>query len=78
MYSYTGPPILSEPRPWAYHVVGKLFGAHLLISVVASVAVVVLTRGHYRWLAWAAILAVDVFAAFLWLDAAMMTTNCWL
>jgi hypothetical protein len=43
----------------------RLFLAHLGIMVIASVAVVVLTAGSYRWLAWAAILAVGVLGCLL-------------
>jgi len=32
------------------------------VSIIAAVVVVVLTRGSYRWLAWAAILVMGVYA----------------
>ena len=46
--------------------VDGLFFVHLGVLVIASVAVVVLTQGGYRWLAWAAILANGVFAVLLY------------
>jgi hypothetical protein len=78
VYEHTGPPAFSGPRPWAARVVDGLGFAHLGVSVVASVAVVVLTRGGYRWLAWAAILTMGVFAALLLLGATMATTGIYL
>ena len=51
--------------PWITRVVGWLCFAHLGVSVVASIAVVVLTRGDSRWFAWAAILAHGVFTMFM-------------
>jgi hypothetical protein len=78
VYEHTGPPAFSGARPWAARVVDGLAFAHLGVSVVASVAVVVLTRSGYRWLAWAAILAIGVFAALIGLGAAMATTGIYL
>ena len=54
--TYINSAFFPGPLPWIHRVVDGLCFAHLGISVVASVAVVVLTRGGYRWLAWAAIL----------------------
>ncbi len=45
---------------WVARVLERLILAHLGTMVIASVAVVVLTAGSYRWWAWAAILAVGV------------------
>jgi hypothetical protein len=53
------------PLPWIHRVVDGLCFVHFVVSVVASVAVVVLTRGGHRWLAWAAILAHGVFTMFM-------------
>jgi hypothetical protein len=50
---------------WVARVLQRLFQAHLGIMVIGSVAVVVLTAGSYRWLAWAAILAVGVLGCLL-------------
>ena len=50
---------------WVRRVLERLFQAHLGIMVIASVAVVVLTAGSYRWWAWTAILAVGVQGRFL-------------
>lgn len=52
--------------------------ANLGVSVVASVAAVVMTRDGYRWLAWVAILAIGVFAALTGPGAAMATTGIYL
>ncbi len=46
-------------------VLERLILAHLGIMVIASVAVVVLTAGSYRWWAWAAILVVAVLGFLL-------------
>jgi hypothetical protein len=50
------PPIRDD---WVDRVLARLGVAHLGVSAIASLAVVVLTRGVYRLLAWAAILAID-------------------
>lgn len=78
LYEHTGPPATAGPRPWAARVVDGLMFAHLGVSVVASVVVVILTRGVHRWLAWAAILAILVFAGFIGLGAVMATTGVYL
>jgi hypothetical protein len=59
-------------------VVDGLGYAQLGVEVVASVAVVMLTRGGCRWLAWAAILAIGVFDVIIGLGAAMATTGVYL
>ncbi|MGP0067927.1 MAG: hypothetical protein ACLQGP_30580 [Isosphaeraceae bacterium] len=51
----------------------RLFLAHLAIMVIASVAVVVLTAGSYRWWAWTAILAVGVLGRLLF-DSYLVAT----
>jgi hypothetical protein len=58
---------------WVARVLERLFQAHLGIMVIASVAVVVLTAGSYRWWAWAAILAVGVLGRFLF-DSYLVAT----
>jgi hypothetical protein len=78
VYEHTGPPALGGPRPWAAEVVDVLFVAHLGVSVVGSVAVVVMTRSGYRWLAWVAILAIAMFGALIRLGATMATTGVYL
>ena len=75
VYEYHGPPAYDR---WAAHVVRWLGLAHLGVMVIASVGVVVLTAGSYRWLAWAAILAVGVLGLLLYLGAAMATTRAYL
>jgi hypothetical protein len=69
LYEHPGPPAFSGPRPWAARLVEGLGFAHMGVSVVASVGVVLLTRGGYCWLAWAAIFAIGMFAALIWVDA---------
>jgi hypothetical protein len=78
VYQHTGPPAFTGPRPWAARVVDALGSAHLGLSVVASMSVVVLVREGFRWIAWAAIVAVGVFTAFAALGAAMSTTGVYL
>ena len=55
LYKHNGPPDYDR---FATRVVDGLGFAQLGVSVIASIAVVVLTRGSYRWLAWAAVLAI--------------------
>jgi hypothetical protein len=62
-----GPAPSRDFRPLEGLIVGQVAA-----SVVASVAVVVLTRGHWRWLAWAAILVIGALAAFTCVCAALM------
>ena len=50
---------------WVARMLERLILAHLGIMVIAAVAVVVLTAGSYRWLAWAAILAAGVLGFLL-------------
>jgi hypothetical protein len=73
-----GPPAFGGPLPWAARVVERLGDAQVVVSVVAAVAVVVLTRGMRRWLAWAGILLVGVFAWLLCLHAWMAITGIYL
>lgn len=73
---HAGPP--SEPMPWATRVVNGLFYGHLAVSAVAAIAVVVLTRGGWRWSAWAVILAIGAMAALQSLFAAMSTSGYYL
>jgi hypothetical protein len=75
LYEYQGPP---DYNRWAYRVVNGLGFAQLSISVIASVSVVVLARGAYRWLAWAAVLAIGALTVLLHLGAAMATTGAYL
>jgi hypothetical protein len=75
VYEYHGPPVYDR---WAARVVEWLGLTHLGIMVIASVVVVVLTAGSYRWLAWAAILAVGVLGFLLYFGAAMATTGAYL
>ncbi len=53
---------------WVVRLVEGLGYAQLVVSVVASISVVVLVRGQGRWVAWAAILAVGAWTwlASLW------------
>jgi hypothetical protein len=78
VFEHTGPPAFNGPRPWAARVVDRLCYAHLWVSAVASIAVVVLSRGGYRWLAWASILGIGVLATLVGLGAAMATTGVYL
>jgi hypothetical protein len=78
VYEHIGPPLFNSPRPWAARVVDSLGLAHFAISFIASLAVVVLTRGALRWAAWAAIVAIGLFAALFSLGAAMSTTGIYL
>ena len=48
------------------------------MSVIASIAVVVLTRQSFRWLAWAAIPAIGAFTVVLLLGALMATIGAYL
>ena len=77
-YEWTGPPATSAPRPWAARVVDSLWYAHLGVSVVASMAVVLIVRQGLRWIAWAAIVVIGVFAAIVTLGAEMATTGIYL
>ena len=75
-YQHTGPyPDTNAPRPWAALVVGVLYDVHLGLSVVASMAVVVLVREGSRWLAWGAIVVLGFFAAFVALCGVMSITG---
>ena len=74
VYEYGGPPVYDR---WVACVLEWLGLAHLGIMVIASVVVVVLTAGSYRWLAWAAILAVGVLGFLLYFGAAMATTGAY-
>ena len=75
VYEYHGPPDYDR---WARRVVECLGLAHLGIMVIASIAVVVLTPGSYRWLAWVAILAVGLLGFLLYFGAAMATKGAYL
>jgi hypothetical protein len=75
LYEYHGPP---DYNRWAARLVHGLGYAQLGVSVVSSVAVIALTRGSYRWLAWAAILAIGVVTVVLHFGAAMATTGGYL
>ena len=56
-------------RPGRYAVLNGLGLVQLGVSVIASIAVVVLTRQSFRWLAWAAILAIGTFTVVLHLGS---------
>ena len=75
VYEYHGTPVYDR---WATRVVEWLGLAHLGVMVIGSVVVVVLTAGSYRWLAWAAILAVGVLGFLVYFGAAMATTGAYL
>jgi hypothetical protein len=60
-FPYSEHPHGSQVRLRAGKLVEAFGYTHLGLSTLAAVAVVVLTRGYYRWLAWAAILLVGVF-----------------
>jgi hypothetical protein len=75
VYEYHGTPLYNR---WATRAVDILGFAQLGVSVIASVAVVVLTRGSYRWLAWAAVLAIGALAFLLYFGAMMATTGAYL
>ena len=62
----------------ATRVVNGLGLAQLGVSVIASIAVVVLTRRSFRWWAWAAILAIGAFTLVIHLGAVMKTTGAYL
>ncbi len=80
VYRHTGPPDFGHqfPLPWAYLMVRRLAVAHLGVTVIAWFAVLVLTRGYRRWLAWAVVLAVSVYTALVTLGASMSTTGIYL
>ena len=78
VYKHTGPPALNGPQPWAAAVVDGLAYAHIAVSVIAAVAVAVLTRGSFRWVAWLAILVIGAVASVLWFGAEMSTTGVYL
>lgn len=78
LYPYTGPPAFNGLRPWAARVVDGLVIAHLAASVAAAMAVVVLSRGGVRWLAWAMIVVVGLLAGLVALGAVMTTTGVYL
>jgi hypothetical protein len=48
------------------------------VSVIASIVVVVLARGAYRWLAWAGVLVIGALTDFVHAFAAMATTGYYL
>ena len=62
VYKNHGPPD-HDHKIWTYDVVCKLGLAHVVVSIVASVAVVLLARGPGRWLAWAAVPVIGLIAA---------------
>jgi hypothetical protein len=74
-YEYHGPP--DEDR-WAVHAVDKLAFAHDVVPVIASVAVVLLTLGAYRWMACAAILVIGALTGLLSFGAGMATSGAYL
>ncbi len=65
LYPHMGPSAVGWERQRAARMVERLVFTQLGISAICSVTVVMLTRGAYRWLAWAAILAVLVVTALL-------------
>jgi hypothetical protein len=76
---HTGPPVYDGmPLPWAARVVDGLGIAQVCVSVIGSIAVVVLARGAYRWLAWLAIIVIGMTTAVLHLIASMQTTGVYL
>jgi hypothetical protein len=75
LYRRVGPPSYDVV---AARVVEALGLAHLVVSVVASIAVVILTRGFFRWLAWAAVIVIGAFTAWAQLINVMETTGYWL
>ncbi len=79
-YRHTGPPDFAHefPTPWAFLMVGRLASAHFWVTIIAWFAVLVLTRGYRRWLAWAVVLAVSVYTALVTLGASMSTTGIYL
>ena len=78
VYEHTGPPALNGPQPWAAGVVDGLAFAHLAVSFIAAVAVAVLTRGAFRWVAWLAILVIGAVAFVLWFGAYTSITGNYL
>ena len=72
VYERHGPPVYDRR---ATRVVEWFAFAHLVVMVIASVAVVILTAGSYRWLAWAVILTVGMLTCLLFLGAAMAVTG---
>ncbi|MFO0959720.1 MAG: hypothetical protein U0800_20165 [Isosphaeraceae bacterium] len=73
IYHHTSTRAISAgPTPRAAVVVERLFFVHLGVSSIAAMAVVVLTRGGYRWSAWA-IIVLMIGVAFMaclvaWMD----------
>ncbi len=76
LHRHTGTPNYGAgPQPWAYYVVGRLAFAHLCVSAIACLVVVVLTRGYRRWFAWAAILEIGAWTYLCTLGATWETTG---
>jgi hypothetical protein len=75
LFEHHGPP---DYHRLETRVVDGLGLAQLGVLVIASIAVVVLTRGSYRWLAWAAVLAIGALTVVLHLGAWMATTGAYL
>lgn len=75
VYPYDGPPPFARTRPWATRLVDALSYAHLGLSAVASMAVVLLVEEGFRWLAWGAIMLMGFFAAYATLCGVMTTTG---
>jgi hypothetical protein len=75
LYENHGPP---DDNRWPARVVYGLGWAQWGVSVIAAIAVIVLTRGPYRWLAWAAILVIGMVTVVLYFGAAMATTGAYL
>jgi hypothetical protein len=78
-YSQAGASPLNEPRAaLADRMLGALFIAHLVVSVIATWSVVFLLSPGRRWIAWGAILVIGFFTLILTVGAGMATTGTFL
>jgi hypothetical protein len=78
-YSRLGALPFNEPRAaLADRILGALFIAHLVVSVVATWSVVFLLPPGRRWIAWGAILVIGFFTLILGLGAAMSVSGMFL
>ncbi len=67
--SFTVVPPMDPGRAWALRMLNVACFVHMGLSVIAALAVVVLTRGYRRWIAWSAILFIGIIDLGLVLSA---------
>ncbi len=58
--SFTVVPPMDPGRAWALEMLNVFCYVHVGLSIIAAIAVVVLTRGYGRWIAWAGILFIGI------------------